>query len=352
MLSNKTVLLTGGTGSFGNAFIERFIDTDIKKIIIFSRDEDKQDLMRNEYKNSKLKFVLGNVRDYDLVHDAMRGVDVVFHAAALKQVPSCDFAPLEAVKTNVFGTDNIIRAAIDHNVEDVICLSTGKAVYPINAMGLSKALMEKTIVNRARQINEEEDTHTTLKYIRYSNVFATRGSAVNIFTKQIIDGKPITLTHPEMKRSIMTVDEAVELALFAMQNGENGDLFVYKARRTTLQNLAECLFEVYDAKCREIEVIGARHGEKMEETILSQDELVRAIDLDSFVRVPMDKRGLNYMAKENIEKNKRNMKKVGEEQTRLEMRVPSLKLDDVRKMIDKNWVKECDLEEIETPDVD
>jgi UDP-glucose 4-epimerase len=347
MLSNKTILLTGGTGSFGNAFIQRFIDTDVKKIIIFSRDEDKQDLMRNEYKSSKLKFILGNVRDYDIVHDAMRQVDIVFHAGALKQVPSCDFAPLEAVKTNILGTDNILRAAIDHGVEHVICLSTGKAVYPINAMGLSKALMEKTIINRARQLDEEENTTTTLKYIRYSNVFATRGSAVNIFTKQIKEGKPITLTHPEMKRSIMTVDEAVELALFAMENGESGDLFVYKARRTTLQNLAECLFEVYDAKNRTIEIIGARHGEKMEETILSQDELVRAIDLDSFVRVPMDKRGLNYMNKDNIKENKRD--DLNKETVRLEMRVPSLTLDDVRRMIDKNWIKECDLEEIKTP---
>ena len=350
MLSNKVVLLTGGTGSFGNAFIQRFLDTDVKKIIIFSRDEDKQDLMRNEYKNAKLKFVLGNVRDYDIVHDAMRGVDIVFHAGALKQVPSCDFAPVEAVKTNVLGTDNVIRAAIDHNIEQVICLSTGKAVYPINAMGLSKAMMEKTIISRARQINEEEDIHTTLKYIRYSNVFATRGSAVNIFTKQIKSGKPVTLTHPEMKRSIMTVDEAVSLALFAMNNGENGDLFVYKARRTTLQNLVECLFEVYDAKCREIEIIGARHGEKMEETILSDEELIRSIDLNEFVRIPMDRRGLNYASKDHKQKNRRNAQRSTKEIVdKLEMRVPNLTLDDVRLMIDKNWVKECDLEEITTP---
>lgn len=346
MLSNKTILLTGGTGSFGNAFIERFIDTDVKKIIIFSRDEDKQDLMRNKYKSTKLKFVLGNVRDYDIVHDAMRQSDIVFHAAALKQVPSCDFAPLEAVKTNAMGTDNVIRAAIDHGVEHVICLSTGKAVYPVNAMGLSKALMEKVIINRARQLEEEGNT-TTLKYIRYSNVFATRGSAINIFTKQIKEGKPVTLTHPEMKRSIMTVDEAVELALFAMENGESGDLFVYKARRTTLKNLAELLFEVYDAKNREIQVIGPRHGEKMEETILSQDELVRAIDLGSFVRVPRDKRGLNYINKDNLEENKRN--NLNNDAVRLEMKVPSLTLDDVRIMIDKNWVKECDLEELKKP---
>jgi len=350
MLSNKVVLLTGGTGSFGNAFIQRFLETDVKKIIIFSRDEDKQDLMRNEYKNAKLKFVLGNVRDYDIVHDAMRGVDIVFHAGALKQVPSCDFAPVEAVKTNVLGTDNVIRAAIDHNIEQVICLSTGKAVYPINAMGLSKAMMEKTIISRARQINEEEDIHTTLKYIRYSNVFATRGSAVNIFTKQIKSGKPVTLTHPEMKRSIMTVDEAVSLALFAMNNGENGDLFVYKARRTTLQNLVECLFEVYDAKCREIEIIGARHGEKMEETILSDEELIRSIDLNEFVRIPMDRRGLNYASKDHKQKNRRNAQRSTKEIVdKLEMRVPNLTLDDVRLMIDKNWVKECDLKEITTP---
>lgn len=351
MLSNKTVMLTGGTGSFGNAFIKRFLDSDVKKIVIFSRDEDKQDYMRNEYKNPKLKFILGNVRDYDIVHDAMRGVDVVFHAAALKQVPSCDFAPIEACKTNVFGTDNIIRAAIDHGVQDVVCLSTGKAVYPINAMGLSKALMEKTIINRARQLYEEENTTTRLKYIRYSNVFATRGSAVNIFTKQIMEGQPITLTHPEMKRSLMTVDEAVELALYALQNGESGDLFVYKARRTTLQHLAECLFEIYDAKNRTIEVIGARHGEKMEETILSQDELAKAIDQGSFVRVPMDKRGLTYLNKDMIKENVKNNDVLDGKQERLEMRVPSLTIDDVRMMLGKNWMKESDIEDLEVPTV-
>jgi len=250
VLKNKTVLLTGGTGSFGNAFIKRFINSDVKKIIIFSRDENKQDIMRNEFKSQKLKFVLGNVREYDIVYDAMKNVDILFHAAALKQVPSCDFAPLEAVKTNVLGTDNVIKAAIERGVEHVVCLSTGKAVSPINAMGLSKALMEKAIISRARELNEEQNSKTTLKYIRYSNVFATRGSAIHIFTKQIKEGKPITLTHPQMKRSIMTVDEAVELALFAIKNGENGDLFVYKARKTTLEFLAKSLQEIYQATAR------------------------------------------------------------------------------------------------------
>ncbi len=339
MLSGKTVLLTGGTGSFGNAFIRRFLNSDIKKIIVFSRDEEKQDLMRNHYRDPKLKFVLGNVRDYESVNDAMRGVDLVFHAAALKQVPSCDFAPIEATKTNVFGTDNVLKSAIYHNVEHVVCLSTGKAVYPINAMGLTKALMEKTIINRAREIDEDDSLRTVIKYIRYSNVFATRGSAINIFTRQIKEGKPVTLTHPDMRRSIMTVDEAVDLALFAMNNGKNGDLFVYKARRTTLKQLAEFLFEVYDAKNRSIEVIGARHGEKMEETILSDDDLVRAVDMGSYVRVPMDRRGLNYFAKRKG-KNRRNAQKTP--QDKLEMRVPTLKLEDIKKMIKENWVSDCE----------
>jgi len=343
MLSNKVVLLTGGTGSFGNAFIKRFLNSDIKKIIVFSRDEEKQDLMRNQYKNPKLKFVLGNVRDIESVNDVMRGVDIVFHAAALKQVPSCDFAPLEATKTNVFGTDNVLKSAINHEVSHVVCLSTGKAVYPINVMGLSKALMEKTIINRSREILESGDIKTKINYIRYSNVFATRGSAINIFTKQIKEGKPVTLTHPEMRRSIMTVDEAVDLALFAMKNGECGDLFVYKARRTTLKQLAEYLFDFYDAKNRSIEVIGARHGEKMEETILSDEDRVRAEDMGNFVRVPMDKRGLNYLALRENMKNRRNAQKSSTE--RLELRVPTLKYEDIEKMIKQNWVRDCEYDQ-------
>jgi len=350
MLNNKTVLLTGGTGSFGNAFIERFLDSNIKKIIVFSRDEDKQDLMRHKYRSAKLKFILGDIRNYNSIHDAMRHVDVVFHAGALKQVPSCEFAPIEAVNTNILGTDNVIKAAISHQVKEIICLSTGKAVYPINAMGLSKALMEKAIINRARQLNEEE-SEISIKYIRYSNVFATRGSAVNIFTKQIQEGKPITLTNPEMRRSLMTIDEAVDLALFAMNHGENGDLFVYKARRTTLKHLAECLFEVYQAKNRTIEIIGARHGEKLEETILSDEELSRSIDMGMFVRIPMDKRGLNYENKSYQGPNRRNMKHVKKSPKKLEECVPELTLEDVHIMIDKNWLKPCDFEELETPDI-
>jgi len=295
LFTDKTVLLTGGTGSFGNTFIKRFLDSDIKKIIVFSRDEDKQDLMRHEYKNRKLKFVLGNVTEYNHIYNVLQDVDIVFHAAALKQVPSCEFAPLEASKTNIFGTDNVLTAAIAQQVKHIICLSTGKAVYPINAMGLSKALMEKVIVNKARELIESENTTTVLKYIRFSNVFATRGSAINIFTKQIKSGQPVTVTHPDMIRSIMTMDEAVDLAIFAMENGENGDLFIYKARRTTLKQLVQYLFEVYQAESREIKVIGARHGEKMEETILSMDERIRAVDLGNYIRVPMDRRGLNYM---------------------------------------------------------
>lgn len=326
---NKTVLLTGGTGSFGNAFIKRFIDSDIKKIIVFSRDEDKQDLMRHEYKSPKLKFVLGNVTDYNHVLHVMQGVDIVFHAAALKQVPSCEFAPLEASKTNVFGTDNVLTAAIVQKVKHVVCLSTGKAVYPINAMGLTKALMEKVIINKARELIESENTTTVLKYIRFSNVFATRGSAVNIFTKQIKENQPVTVTHPEMKRSIMTIDEAVDLALFAMKNGENGDLFIYKARRTTLKRLVEYLFDVYQAKRREIKVIGIRHGEKMEETILSLDERMRAIEMGDYVRVPMDKRGLNYM---NIYQGE-NRRGLDTEKKPLELKVKDLTLEYIREIL-------------------
>ncbi len=351
MLKNKTILLTGGTGSFGNAFIKRFINSDVKKIIIFSRDEDKQDRMRNEYKSQKLKFVLGNVREYDVVYDAMKNVDILFHAAALKQVPSCDFAPLEAVKTNVFGTDNVIKAAIERGVEHVVCLSTGKAVAPINAMGLSKALMEKTIISRARELNEEQNSKTTLKYIRYSNVFATRGSAIHTFIKQIKEGKPITLTHPQMKRSIMTVDEAVELALFAIKNGENGDLFIYKARKTTLEFLAKSLQEIYNAKNRDITVIGRRHGEKMQETILSQNELIRTIDLGEFVRVPMDKRGLNYLNSKNENSQRLNDLINQDDIKKYKFQVPNLTLEDIEMMLAKNPSKDATIKSLLHPEL-
>jgi UDP-glucose 4-epimerase len=310
MFKNKTVMITGGTGSFGNAFIKKYLDSDLKKLIIFSRDEEKQDAMRLIYQNPKLKFIIGDVRDYQHLKNSMKKVDIVFHAAAFKQVPSCEFAPLEATKTNIFGTDNVINAAIENNVSDVVCLSTGKAVYAINAMGLSKALMEKVIINHARELIELQDCNTKLKFIRFSNVFATRGSAINIFTNQIKNNQPVTLTNPNMKRSIMTMDEAVDLAIFAMQNGECGDLFVYKAKRTTLKQLVEYLFDIYNAKNRTIEIIGARHGEKLEETILNDEERLRSTNMGNYIRVSMDRRSLNYINKNHNSINRRSIQSI------------------------------------------
>jgi UDP-glucose 4-epimerase len=303
MFAGKTVLLTGGTGSFGNAFIKRFLDTDIKKIIIFSRDEKKQDDMRMYYKNPKLKFVLGNICNKDAVDDICRYVDYIFHAAALKQVPSCDFSPIEAARVNIFGTDNLIRSAIRHGVQKITFLSTGKAVKPINAMGISKAMMEKVILQNARDISEQgEGPIFTL--IRYSNVFASRGSAVNTFIKQIENNEAITLTHPKMQRSMMSADEAVSLAVFAMKEGKSGDLFIYKAKKTSLEFLARSLQKIFDAKNREIKIIGKRHGEKLVETILSDDELLRVTDMGKFCKVSPDRRSLNYYTK--IESSQRN----------------------------------------------
>ena len=326
-------MITGGTGSFGNAFIQRYIDSDVKKIVIFSRDEEKQDKMRLLYQNPKLKFIIGDVRDYSHLYNSMKNIDIVFHAAAFKQVPSCEFAPLEATKTNVFGTDNVINVAIERGVSDVVCLSTGKAVYAINAMGLSKALMEKVIINKARELREDSECKTKLKFIRFSNVFATRGSAINIFTQQIKNAQPVTVTNPDMKRSIMTMDEAVDLAVFAMENGECGDLFIYKAKRTSLRELVEYLFEIYDAKNREIQVIGARHGEKLEETILSDDELLRSVDMGDFVRVRMDRRGLNYVNKDFRGQNRRKAQQVP---PKIETQVPELTLEYLKNIIQKH----------------
>jgi len=310
MFENKTIMITGGTGSFGNAFIRRYLNSNVKQIIIFSRDEEKQDAMRLKYQNPKLKFIIGDVRDYHHLKNSMKQVDIIFHAAAFKQVPSCEFAPLEATKTNVFGTNNVINAALENSVSDIVCLSTGKAVYPINAMGLSKALMEKVIINYARELREMQDCSTKLKFIRFSNVFATRGSAINIFTNQIKNNQPVTITNPQMIRSIMTMDEAVDLAIFALNNGECGDLFIYKAKRTTLKNLVEYLFDIYNAKNRTIEVIGARHGEKLEETLLSDEERLRAIDMGDFIRVRMDRRSLNYINKNYKGKNRRSLQPI------------------------------------------
>lgn len=290
MLKNRILLITGGTGSFGNAVLNRFISTDhFKEIRIFSRDEKKQDDMRNQLKNDKLKFYIGDVRDYNSVERAMRGVDYVFHAAALKQVPSCEFFPLEATKTNVFGTQNVIDAAVANNVEKVICLSTDKAAYPINAMGISKALMEKVAIAASRNIVG----NTTVCLTRYGNVMASRGSVIPLFLKQINEGTPITITDPNMTRFLMSLEEAVELVLFAFEHGNQGDLFVNKAPAGTIGDLAVALKELAKAD-NEIKIIGTRHGEKLYETLCTREEMQKAEDMGDFYRVPADNRNLNY----------------------------------------------------------
>jgi UDP-N-acetylglucosamine 4,6-dehydratase len=288
-IENKTLLITGGTGSFGHAVLYRFLQTNhFSEIRIFSRDEKKQDDMRNQLKSEKLKFYIGDVRDYNSVERAMRGVDYVFHAAALKQVPSCEFFPLEATKTNVFGTQNVIDAAGVNKVKKVICLSTDKAAYPINAMGISKALMEKVAVAASRNL-----TDTTVCLTRYGNVMASRGSVIPLFLKQIQEGNPITITDPKMTRFLMSLDEAVELVLFAFENGNSGDLFVNKAPAGTIGNLAQALKELCQANT-EIKIIGTRHGEKLYETLCTREEMVKAEDMGDFYRVPADNRDLNY----------------------------------------------------------
>ena len=291
MLKNKTLLITGGTGSFGNAVLNRFLHTDhFNEIRIFSRDEKKQDDMRNQLKNDKLKFYIGDVRDYASVERAMRGVDYVFHAAALKQVPSCEFFPLEATKTNVFGTQNVIDAAVTNHVAKVICLSTDKAAYPINAMGISKALMEKVAVAASRNIPGNK---TTVCLTRYGNVMASRGSVIPLFLSQIKAGNTITITDPKMTRFLMSLDEAVELVLFAFEHGNQGDLFVNKAPAGTIGDLAQALKELCNAN-NEIKIIGTRHGEKLYETLCTREEMVKAEDMGDFYRIPADNRDLNY----------------------------------------------------------
>lgn len=290
MFSGKTLLITGGTGSFGNAVLERFLDTDIGEIRIFSRDEKKQDDMRHKYKNDKIKFYIGDVRDYDSICSAMHGVDFVFSAAALKQVPSCEFYPLEAVRTNVLGTGNTIEAAIANHVSRVVVLSTDKAVYPINAMGMSKALMEKVMIAKSRNVSKDE---TLLCGTRYGNVMGSRGSVIPLFIQQIKEGKPLTVTDPEMTRFMMSLNQAVELVLFAFKNAEPGDMFVQKAPAATIGDLAAVVSEIFGGKS-EIRVIGTRHGEKLYETLLSREEAVKAVDLGGYYRVPADTRDLNY----------------------------------------------------------
>lgn len=288
--SGKTLLITGGTGSFGNAVLKRFLNTDIKEIRIFSRDELKQDNMRHEYQNDKIKYYIGNVRDIDSLRNAMHGVDYIFHAAALKQVPSCEFFPVEAVKTNVLGTENVLNAAIEAGVKRVICLSTDKAAYPVNAMGTSKAMMEKVIVAKARTVDPEK---TAIMCTRYGNVLCSRGSVVPLFINQIREGKALTLTEPSMTRFVMTLEEAVELVLFAFEHGESGDIFVQKAPACTIEVLAEAVKQLFGSK-QETRVIGIRHGEKMYETLLTDEECTHAIDMGNFYRVPADNRGLHY----------------------------------------------------------
>jgi len=290
LFSNKTLLITGGTGSFGNAVMERFLDTDVKEIRIFSRDEKKQDDMRKFYNSEKLKFYIGDVRDINSVKNAMYNVDFVFHAAALKQVPSCEFFPMEAVKTNVIGTENVVNAAIDFKVKKVICLSTDKAAYPINAMGISKAMMEKVFVAKSRNVNPDD---TLICGTRYGNVMASRGSVIPLFIDQVKSGSPITITDPNMTRFLMSLEEAVELVVFAFNNANSGDIMVQKSPASTIGDLAVAIKELFNAD-NEIKVIGTRHGEKLYETLLTKEENVVADNFENYYRVPADKRDLNY----------------------------------------------------------
>jgi UDP-N-acetylglucosamine 4,6-dehydratase len=290
MFNNKILLITGGTGSFGNVVLNRFLSTDIKEIRIFSRDEKKQHDMRVALNNPKVKFYIGDVRDRNSIDVVMRGVDYVFHAAALKQVPSCEFFPLEATKTNVFGTENVIKSAVQHGVEKVICLSTDKAAYPINAMGMSKALMEKVAVAESRNIPSDK---TTVCLTRYGNVMASRGSVIPLFVEQIKAGKPLTITDPNMTRYLMSLEDAVDLVLFAFNNGKQGDLFVQKAPASTILDLTKALLELFDAQ-NEIKTIGTRHGEKLYETLCTREEMAKATDLKGFYQIPADNRDLNY----------------------------------------------------------
>ena len=290
MFANKTLLITGGTGSFGNAVLKRFLNSDIKEIRIFSRDEKKQDDMRTRLNNPKVKFYIGDVRNYDSIESAMREVDYVFHAAALKQVPSCEFFPIEATRTNVFGTENVIKCAVHNGIKNIICLSTDKAAYPINAMGISKALMEKVAVASSRNIPKGG---TKVCLTRYGNVMASRGSVIPHFIAQIKAGKPITITDPNMTRYLMSLDEAVDLVLYAFKNGNQGDLFIQKAPASTIGDLAQAIKELMNSSSP-IQIIGTRHGEKLFETLCTREEMAKAIETDNFYQIPADNRDLNY----------------------------------------------------------
>jgi UDP-N-acetylglucosamine 4,6-dehydratase len=290
MFNDKVLMITGGTGSFGNAVLRRFLETDVREIRIFSRDEKKQEDMRIDFNNSKLKFYIGDVRNSDTLHDAMKGVNYVFHAAALKQVPSCEFYPMEAVRTNVLGAENVMNTAIAAGVERVVVLSTDKAVYPINAMGLSKAMMEKLMVAKARSRTENE---TVLCATRYGNVMASRGSVIPLFVGQIKAGKPLTLTDPSMTRFLMSLEDSVDLVLYAFEHGHQGDIFVQKAPASTVEVLAQALKEIYGANTS-VRVIGTRHGEKLYESLVSREEMAKAEDMGQYYRIPADNRDLNY----------------------------------------------------------
>ncbi|WP_048768341.1 polysaccharide biosynthesis protein [Oligella urethralis] len=302
MFKQKTLLITGGTGSFGNAVLKRFIESDIAEIRVFSRDEKKQDDMRKRFFNPKLKFYIGDVRDYMSILNATRGVDYIFHAAALKQVPSCEFHPMEAVKTNIQGTENVLEAAIQNEVKRVVCLSTDKAVYPINAMGISKAMMEKVMVAKSRNVDENK---TVICGTRYGNVMASRGSVIPLFIEQIRADQPLTITDPNMTRFMMTLTDAVDLVLYAFQHGNNGDLFVQKAPAATVETLARALTEIVGKPEHPINIIGTRHGEKLYEALLSKEEMLSAEDMGGYYRVPPDLRDLNYA--KYVEQGQKNL---------------------------------------------
>jgi len=290
MFKNKTFLITGGTGSFGNVLLERFLNSEIKEIRIFSRDEKKQDDMRRKYQNKKIKYYLGNVRDYNSINNAMNGVDYVFHAAALKQVPSCEFFPIEAVKTNIIGTENVLTACISSSVKKVVCLSTDKAAYPVNVMGISKAMMEKIFIAKSRTV---PDSKTLICGTRYGNVINSRGSVIPLFINQIKTGQPLTVTEPTMTRFIMSLQESMDLVLYAFQHAESGDIMIQKAPSCYIGDLAQALKEIFDAD-NEIKTIGVRHGEKMYEVLMTKEEAAKSIDMGEFFRIPADNRGLNY----------------------------------------------------------
>lgn len=343
MFKDKILLITGGTGSFGNAVLNKFLDSDLKEIRIFSRDELKQDQMRKRFKNSKLKFYIGDVRDYHSVINCVRGVDFIFHAAALKQVPSCEFYPLEALKTNVLGTENVLEAAITSKVKKVVCLSTDKAVYPINAMGISKAMMEKIMVAKSRSA---DNSQTVICGTRYGNVMASRGSVIPLFLRQVFSNKPITITDPNMTRFMMTLSDAVDLVLYAFIHGSNGDIFVQKAPAATIDTLVKALLQITGKDNHPVEVIGTRHGEKLYEALCSREEMFVAQDEDGYYRIPSDERDLNY-SKYNEEGDK-DLSLIGDYNSHNTKR---LDIDDMIKLLHKlEFIKAISLGATDVPE--